>query len=105
MKQELARLRVLAVRVGAGDRTAATELLCRLEPRVLRIVRRVLRRGSGNSLLAVRISREAQQVAATCGPDQDQVVSMVTRNICAALIDQLRAAPDCWPILRDTILG
>lgn len=105
MTHELTRLRALAVRVGNGDQLAAAHLLRALEPRVRRIVRRVMRRRSAFSPMAARILLEVRRVAtASHNPDQDQLATTVAHNICAALIDQLRAAPDGWPVLRDTIL-
>jgi len=107
VKQELARLRALAVRVGAGDQAAAAQLLRQLEPRVRRLVRRVMRRRSTPSPLAVQILRELRQisVANQAGLDPEWLVRAVARNISATLVEQLRAGPTCWPVLRDTILG
>jgi hypothetical protein len=107
VKQELARLRGLAARVGAGDRTATAHLLRQLAPRMRRIVRRVMRQRSSTSPLATRILREARQVTAASRsvPDRERLIRAVARNLCATLVEQLRGRRDCWPVLRDTILA
>ena len=37
--------------------------------------------------------------------DREVLVGQVARNICTALVDRVRADPDGWAIVRDTIVG
>jgi hypothetical protein len=98
VKNELARLRALAVRVGNGDRAAASQLLHQLTPVTRRFVRRVIRLRTPSSPLAQRILLEAQRILA----DPDTVVAQVTEIVCQALVEEL-STPDGWRALRDTL--
>jgi hypothetical protein len=93
-------LRALAERVGRGDRAAAAQLFRELEPRVARMVRRVLRTRAATAPLAERIRTEALRLRRT---GRGGVAVRVTRAICQSLVDELRAAPERWPALCETI--
>lgn len=107
MTIEADRLRDLARRVSRGDGTAANALLGELEPRMVFIVRRVMRCQVPSSPLAERILLEAgrvqgQQRLLTQG-QQQSLVSLVARNVCQSFLDQLKVAPDEWSTTFDTM--
>jgi hypothetical protein len=98
VKHELAKLRVLAVRAGDGDRAAALEFLRQIEPFVRRFVRRVIRTRTAKSPIAERILQEASRIFA----DPEAVVALVTQIVCHAIVEQL-SNPNGWQALQDTL--
>lgn len=105
MHDELMRLRDLAQRVSRGDGTAAETLLGALEPRMVCIVRRVMRTQAPRSPLAERILLEADRLQGQQRPvaPRGELAAQVARNVCRALLDQLRGAPDGWSTICETL--
>jgi hypothetical protein len=107
MTAEQSRLADLAQRARAGDAVAAAGFHRELEPQMTHIVRRVLRTGAGRSPLDRRILAEAARTAPVGGngggPDQEQLISLVARRLCAAIVAQLQARPR--QAVRETVLG
>lgn len=107
MKKEVARLRELAQRASKGDGLAADTLLGELEPRMVFVVRRVIRSLVPRSPLTDRILLEANRVQGQCRPtthgQQQALVAQVAHNVCLSILEQLRGAPDDWSTICDTL--
>ena len=85
----------LADRTEAGDSFAQVELRRKLEPAVVRIVRRVVERGAGPSSMDRRILAEADRVGldaeAAAGADGELLIRKVARCVSSLFVDGLRA--------------
>lgn len=107
MTKDAERLRELAKRASRGDGSAAGALLGELEPRMVFIVRRVMRSQVPKSPLVERILLEAGRVQgqkpSLAQGQQQALVAQVARNVCQSLLDQLRCAPDGWSTICDTM--
>lgn len=105
MHNELMRLRDLAQRVSRGDGTAAETLLGALEPRMVCIVRRVMRTQARKSPLAERILVEADRLQGQQRPLAlgGELASQVAHNVCLSIVEQLRGTPDGWSTICETL--
>ena len=90
MRQSVS-LQQLANRTRCGDHAAAQTLRAELEARLRRIARQVVRANDGSSAVAVQILAEARRAQkASRGPaSEGDLVSHVTRRVCAAAVDRL----------------
>lgn len=103
MRETAKRLCDLAERVGRGDGAAAGLLVGELEPRLVFIVRRIMRTRAPTSVLAERILSEAGRLTGDNGVGSEELIAKVARNISVALVDRLRGNADGWATLRDTL--
>ena len=103
------KLQSLARRVREGDVVGTLQFRAELEPCVLRIVRRVLRSGSPNSPLAARIHSVAERVLSVSPSksehDREETIAQVASQICTAIVEQLRAIPDCSRASCETVFN
>ena len=86
-------LRDLMARLARGDPTARAELSRGLEPRLARIVRRVLAQG-GRSRLARLIRAEAARQRGGELADRDALIQRIARRLCDVLLGRL--PPGGW---------
>jgi hypothetical protein len=86
---------LLADRTEAGDSFAQGELRRKLEPEMVRIVRRVVQHGAGRSSMDRRILAEADRVGldaeAAAGADGELLIRKVARCVSALFVDGLRS--------------
>ncbi len=96
----------LAACVRRGDHTALAGLRAELEPRITRVVQQVMRVGPGRSALDRKIARELAVSARThpAAPrDGQALAAQVARQVCAAVLDGLKAPAPRPYGLRDTV--
>lgn len=103
MQDKAKHLCDLAQRVGQGDGAAAGLLVGELEPRLVFIVRRVMRTRAPTSVLAERILSEAGRLTGDHAVENEELIAQVARNISVALVDRLRGGTDGLSALCDTL--
>ena len=86
---------MLADRAEMGDSSASHELRRKLEPEMIRIVRRVIRAGSGRSPMDRRILAEANRIGLdadrAASADGDLLIRKVALCVSSLFVDGLRA--------------
>ena len=86
---------MFADRAAVGDSSAQGELIQKLEPELVHIVRRVVQSGAGNSSMDRRILAEARRVGldadVATSEDGELLIRKVARCVSSLLLDGLRA--------------
>jgi hypothetical protein len=90
MRDETNELRRLAERVTGGAPGAAATFLSRIEPQVVRMVRRVMHTGATDTPFARLVAAEARALAPRGdGADPEELVGRIARRVCRAMVEKL----------------
>jgi hypothetical protein len=107
MIPETSQLQELEARVSRGDTAAEGELLNRLEPQMVCMVRRAMRCRPNatplDRLIRAEINRLSPTTPQSQGFDDRGLAYQVARRICAAVVDRLRPKPLGIREMRDTV--
>jgi hypothetical protein len=107
MIPETSQLQELEARVSRGDTTAEGELLNRLEPQMVCMVRRAMRCRPNATplyqLIRAEINRLSPAEPQGHGTDDHGLAHQVARRICAAVVDRLRPKALGIREMRDTV--
>ena len=97
----------LAARVTGGDGRAGSALRRRLEPQLVPIVRRAIRRDAVGTPLARRICALAREVAGGRGlpAADDRLVAEVARRLCESILANLRPGLPAGGPAAETVRG
>jgi hypothetical protein len=101
------QLQELEARVSRGDTSAEGELLNRLEPQMLCMVRRAMRSRANatplDRLIRAEINRLLPDHEQNPDKDDGRLAHRVAQRICATVIDRLRPKPRSIREMRDTV--
>jgi hypothetical protein len=103
MIPETSQLQELEARVSRGDTAAEGELLNRLEPQMVCMVRRAMRCRPNATPLDRLIRAEINRLSPAQSTDDHGLAYQVARRICAAVVDRLRPKPLGIREMRDTV--
>jgi hypothetical protein len=107
MIPETSQLQELEARVSRGDAAAEGELLNRLEPQMVCMVRRAMRCRPNatplDRLIRAEIGRLSPPSPQNQSMDDRRLAHQVAQRICAAVIDRLRPKPLGIREMRDTV--
>jgi hypothetical protein len=104
MATETNDLRQLAARISKGDSSAVPRFVQQLEPQLACMIRRIIRTGSTDSVVAQRVAAEAKPLSAA-GLKGGNLIDEITGRICRAAVDGLRSGHAADRSFLDTVLG
>ena len=97
----------LADRAEVGDSNAQGELRRKLEPEIVRMVRRVVRNGAGQSSVDRCILAEASRVGldarAAASAEGEHLIRKVAQCVSSRFVEGLRSAPVRQRLHQDTV--
>jgi hypothetical protein len=106
MRSNRPSLQVLAARIRAGDDAAAVQFLEEVQPRLIRIICRVIRTGETDSAIARRISDEVRSSAMTpLTSVSAPVINEISSRIGRATIEGIRSGQGVGHGILETVLG